>query len=160
MFCAEHELQRLKWSDSSGIRKLTSITFWKSKARKKKGRACKSQPLKSKSRNLPVLTFVHSDLNILSYQSPFDANSIFWIPDSKTYQHSKFHPKKNSYEGDMIFLRWQINSASKQVLWRNKFKLHLEASKPTSKFLFQQFSSSKSKIEDLMQVHFSFFLGK
>ena len=32
---------------------------------------------KVKSRNLPVLTFVHSNLNIWSYRSPIDANSIF-----------------------------------------------------------------------------------
>jgi hypothetical protein len=32
---------------------------------------------KVKSRNLLVLTFDHSDLNILSYRSPLDANSIF-----------------------------------------------------------------------------------
>ena len=31
---------------------------------------------KVKSRNLPVLTFSHSDLNIWSYISPIDANSI------------------------------------------------------------------------------------
>jgi len=31
MFCAERELWRLKWSDSSGIKKLTSIPFWTSK---------------------------------------------------------------------------------------------------------------------------------
>jgi hypothetical protein len=28
-----------------------------------------------------------------------------WIPDLKTYQRSKLHPKKISYEGDMIFQR-------------------------------------------------------
>ena len=39
---------------------------------------------KFKSRILPVLTFNHSDLNILSYKSPFDANSFFfWILDSE-----------------------------------------------------------------------------
>jgi hypothetical protein len=38
-------------------------------------------------------------------------------------------------------------------------KLRFEASKQASKFLFQQFSSSKSKLEDLMQGYFS-FLGK
>ena len=32
---------------------------------------------KVKSRNLPVLTFSHSNLNILSYRSQIDANSIF-----------------------------------------------------------------------------------
>jgi hypothetical protein len=31
---------------------------------------------KVKTRNLPVVTFYHSDLNILSYRSPLDANSI------------------------------------------------------------------------------------
>jgi len=64
-----------------------------------------------------------------------------------------------SYESDMIFQRWQLNSASKQVSWRKESKLHSEASKPTSKFLYQQFSSSKSDLEDFMQGYFS-FLGK
>jgi hypothetical protein len=31
---------------------------------------------KVKSRNLPILTFDHSNLNILSYGSPIDANLI------------------------------------------------------------------------------------
>jgi len=64
-----------------------------------------------------------------------------------------------SYKGDMIFQRWQLNYASKQVSWRNESKLRSEASKPTSKFLFQQFSSFKSKLEDFMQAYF-LFLGK
>jgi hypothetical protein len=76
---------------------------------------------------------------------------LFFIPDSKAYQRSKFQPNTMSYEGDMIFQRWQCNSASKQVSWRNESKLRSEASKPISKFLFQQFSSSKSKLEDFMQ---------
>jgi hypothetical protein len=76
-----------------------------------------------------------------------------------TYQRSNFQPKNMSYEGDIIFQRGQLNSASKQVSWRNESKLHSEASKPTSKFLYQQFSSSKSELEDFMQGYFS-FLGK
>jgi len=84
---------------------------------------------KVKSRNLPVLTFVHSNLNIWSYRSPIDANSIVWIHDSKVYKRSKFQPKTMSYEGDMIFQRWHLSSASKQVLWRNESKLRSEASK-------------------------------
>jgi hypothetical protein len=32
---------------------------------------------KVKSRNLPILTFGHSNLNILSYRNPIDANSMF-----------------------------------------------------------------------------------
>jgi hypothetical protein len=104
-----------------------------------------------------VLTFGHSNLNIWSSRSPIHANSIFWIHDSKVYKRSKCQPKKMSYEGDMIFQRWHLNSASKQVSWRNKSKLRSEAYKPISKFLFQKFSSSKSNLEDFMQGYFSFF---
>jgi hypothetical protein len=35
-------------------------------------------------------------------------------------------------------------------------KLCFESSKPASKFLFQQFSSTKSKLKDLMQGYFFF----
>jgi len=82
---------------------------------------------------------------------------LFWIHDSNFYKCSKFQPKLMSYEGDIIFQRWHLNSAGKQVSWRNESKLRFEASKPISKFLFQQFSSSKSKLEDFMQGNFSFF---
>jgi len=68
--------------------------------------------------------------------------------------------KTMSYEGDMSFQIWQLNSASKQVSWKNESKLRSEASKPTSKFLFQQFSSSKSKFEDFMQGYFFLFFEK
>jgi len=34
------------------------------------------EAFKVKYHNLPMLTFVHSDLNIWSYKSPIDANSI------------------------------------------------------------------------------------
>jgi hypothetical protein len=81
---------------------------------------------------------------------------FFWILDSETYQISKVQKTKISYKGDMIFQRWQLNSTNKQVLWRNESKLHSEASKTSSKFLFQQFSSSKSKLEDFMQGYFLF----
>jgi hypothetical protein len=93
---------------------------------------------KVKSRNLPVLTFIHSDLNIWSYRSPIDANSIlldFWLKGLST---SKLYPNTMSYEGDMIFQRWQLNSASKQVSWKNESKLRSEASKPISKFLLNR----------------------
>jgi hypothetical protein len=43
----------------------------------KKGKSMEIAAFKVKSRILPVLTFDHSDLNILSYRSPFDSNSIF-----------------------------------------------------------------------------------
>jgi hypothetical protein len=44
---------------------------------------------KVKSCILPMLTSDHSDLNILSYISPFDANLIFldsWLEDLSAYQ--------------------------------------------------------------------------
>jgi len=66
-------------------------------------------------------------------------NQLFWIPDSKVYKRSKFTQKTMSYKGYMIFQRWQLNSVSKQVSWRNEIKLRSEASKQISKFLFQQF---------------------
>jgi len=71
---------------------------------------------KVKSRNLLVLTFGHSDLNILSYKSPFDANSMFldfWLKALSTLKISAI--KDVIWEGDMILQRWQLNSASKHV---------------------------------------------
>jgi len=50
---------------------------------------------KVKSRNLPVLTFDHSDLNIWRNRSPIDVNSML----------QKVHPKTISYDGDMSFQR-------------------------------------------------------
>jgi len=46
---------------------------------------------KVKSCNLPMLTYGHSNLNILSYRNPFDANLIdldSWLKDLLTYQIS------------------------------------------------------------------------
>jgi len=74
---------------------------------------------KVKSCNLLVLTFGHSDLNIWSYRSPIDESSIIldsWLKDLSTLQSLE---KKMLYEGDMICQRWQLNSATKQVSWRN-----------------------------------------
>jgi len=66
IFCVELEFERLKRSDSSGIRKLTSISF-SIYMGKKKRESMEIAAFKDKSRILPMLTFVHSDLNILSY---------------------------------------------------------------------------------------------
>ena len=46
-----------------------------------------------------------------------------WILDSNIYQPIKFQLKRSSYEINMSFLRQYINSASRQVLWRNKSNL-------------------------------------
>jgi len=46
---------------------------------------------KVKSRILPVLTFSYSNLNNLSYRSPFDAQSIVldaWLKNLSAYQIS------------------------------------------------------------------------
>jgi hypothetical protein len=114
---------------------------------------------KVKSLNLPVLTVDHSNLNILSYRSPIDANSIFCIPDSNTYQHSKFQPKNDVIWGRYDFSKMTTEFCQQTSFVRNESKWRSEASKPTSKFLFQQFISSKSKLEDFMQGYFS-FLGE
>jgi hypothetical protein len=77
MFCAKLELYKLKQSDSSGIRKLTSIPFYKYMARKiQKRKSTEIAAFKVKYHILSMLTFGHSDLNILIYISPFDAKSI------------------------------------------------------------------------------------
>ena len=112
---------------------------------------------KVKSRNLPVLTFTIPTWISGATEVQLMQTQFAWIPDLKTYQLSKFQPKMMWYERDMIFQIWQLNSANKKISWRNESKLRFEASKPISKFLFQQFSSSKSKLEDFMQGYFSFF---
>ena len=133
IFCAEREFQRSKWSDSNGIKKITSIPFWKCNARKiKRERSWKSHPSKS---NLAVCQCWPLPIqNSISGASEvqFMQTQLFWIPYSKIYKRSKFQPKTMSYEGDMIFQRWQLNSTTKQVAWRNESKFHPEASKPTS----------------------------
>ena len=146
MFCAELELKKLKWSDCSGIRKLTSIPFYTYMARKKK-RTWKSQPSNSNHAFCQcwlsaIRTWISRAIEVHLIQTQF-----CWIPNSKTYQPTKVQYKMSSYKRDMIFLRWHMNSANKQVLWRNKSKLHLKASKPTSKSLFWQLGSSKSKVK-------------
>ena len=54
---------------------------------------------KFKSRNLPVLTFGHSNLNILSYKSPIDVKSIFLDSCLK----GAFSPS-SYFSKDMIFM--------------------------------------------------------
>jgi hypothetical protein len=50
---------------------------------------------KVKSRNLLVLTFDHSDLNILSYKVHLMQTQLCWIPESMTYQCTIFQQKNN-----------------------------------------------------------------
>ena len=60
---------------------------------------------KVKSRNLPVLTFGHSNLNIGAPEVQLMQTQFSWIHDLKVYKLSKFQTKPMSYEGDMIFQR-------------------------------------------------------
>jgi len=50
-----------------------------------------------------------------------------------------------------------MNYANKQVLWRNKSKLHPKAFNPSLYFDNLAPLSQKSKLEDFMQDYFSFF---
>ena len=107
----------------------------------KRERSWKSHPSKSNLAvchcwPLPIQNSISGASEVQLMQT-----QLFWIPYSKIYKRSKFQPKTISYEGDMIFQRWQLNSASKQIAWRNESKFHLEASKLTYK-CFQHFSSS------------------
>jgi hypothetical protein len=139
---------------------LTSIPFWKCNARKiKRERSWKSHPAKSNLAFCQCWPLAIQNLIYGAKKVQLMQTQLSWIPNSNTYPHSKFLPKKMSYEGYKSFQRWQLNSASKQVSWRNESKLHSKAFKPTSKFLYQKFSSSKSELEDFMQGYFS-FLGK
>jgi hypothetical protein len=113
----------------------------------KRERALKSQPLKTNlaffqywSSTFPTWISWAREVHLMQTQ-------FCWIPESKTYQHTQFQQKKSSYERDMRFLRWQMKPASRQVLWRNMSILLPKVSKPTSKSLFRQFSSSKSKVK-------------
>jgi len=102
---------------------------------------------KVKSCILPVLTFGHSDLNILSYGCSFDANSIVldsWLEDLSVYQ---ILVENELLQERYDFSKMTYEFCGRQVLWRNKSKLHPKASKPTSKSLFKQFRSSKSKFK-------------
>jgi len=71
---------------------------------------------KFKSRNMLVLTFSNSDLNILSSKSPFDANSIVldsWLKDLSMYQISA---KK-----DLIWGRYDFSKMTNEFFQQTGF---------------------------------------
>jgi len=83
---------------------------------------------KDKSRILPMFTFDHSDLNILSYKIPFDANSIFldsWLEDLPGYQISEekdliweryeFYKMKYEFSQQTGFVKKQVHSISQSI---------------------------------------------
>ena len=58
---------------------------------------------KDKFHILPILTFIYSNLNILSWRSPFDANKLlldFWRKDLSSY--------KISAKNDLIWERYNF----------------------------------------------------
>jgi hypothetical protein len=86
---------------------------------------------------------------------------FFWIPDSKTYQSTKFQQTKSSYKRDKIFLRWHMNSTSNRFCEEtspNYVPKHLNRH-PSFYFANLAPLSQKSKFEDFMQDYF-FFLRK
>jgi len=77
---------------------------------------------------LPMLTFDHFDLNILSYRSPFDANSILldsWLNDLSAYQISEekyliwerydFSKKTHEFCHQTGFVKKQVQSTSQSI---------------------------------------------
>jgi hypothetical protein len=92
MFCGEHEHLRFKWSDSCGIRNLTSIHFCKSKARKiKKKEEHGNHNLQSQISQSASVDLWPFRLEYPELQSSFDANSIVldsWINDLSMYHIS------------------------------------------------------------------------
>ena len=61
------------------------------------------EAFKVKYRNLPLLMFDHFNLNILSYRSPFDANSILFDPWLKYLSTYELSAKK-----DLIWGRYEF----------------------------------------------------
>jgi hypothetical protein len=75
-----------------------------------------------------VLTFDHSNLNILSYRSSFDANSILldsWLNDLSAYQMSEekyliwerynFSKKTHEFCHQTGFVKKQVQSTSQSI---------------------------------------------
>jgi aminopeptidase-like protein len=91
---------------------------------------------KVKSRNLLVLTFGHSNLNILNYRSPIDAKLM--VLDSKLKEIStlQISSKKNVIWGRYEFLKMTTKFCLQTGFVNKRVQLRSEASKPTSKFLF------------------------
>ena len=116
----------------------------------KKNRKRKSMEIatfKEKSCNLPVLPFGHSNLNILSYKSPIDANSILldsWLEDLLAYQMLA--------EKKLIWERYEFSKMPyefcKQIGFVKK-QVHItsQSIQTGTKFLFQQFNFYKSKVK-------------
>jgi hypothetical protein len=59
--------------------------------------------------NLQVLTFDHSDFNILSYRSPIDANSILFDPWLKYLSTYEISAKK-----DLIWGRYEFSKMTNE----------------------------------------------
>jgi hypothetical protein len=83
---------------------------------------------KVKSCNLIVLTFSHSNLNILSYRSPFYSNSMFLdsrLKDLSTYQISakkdliceryEFSKMKNEFCQQIGFVKKQVQIMCRSI---------------------------------------------
>jgi hypothetical protein len=129
MFCAEHELQRSKWSDSSGIRKLTSITFWKSKARKiKKRKSMEIIAFKVKISQSASVDLCPFRLEYLELPKSIWCKLNFldsWLKDLSTFQISSknkliwgrydFSKMTNKFCQQTSFVKKQVQITSRSI---------------------------------------------
>jgi hypothetical protein len=112
---------------------------------------------KVKSCNLPMLTFGHSDLNIWSYKSPIDTDLIVldsWLKELSTLQISA---KKFIIWGRYDFSKMTNEFCQQTGFVKKGLQITFRRILTDIQVLFQQFSSSKSNLEDFMQGYFSFF---
>jgi len=114
---------------------------------------------KVKSRNLPVLIFGHSNLNIWSYRSPIDANSIvldFRLKDLSTLQVSS---KKDVILGRYDFSKITTKFCQQTGLVKKRVQITFRSIKPTSKFYFSNLAPLSQSLNISCKV-VSPFLGK
>jgi hypothetical protein len=112
---------------------------------------------KVKSCNLLMLTFGHSDLNIWSYKSPIDTDLIVldsWLKELSTLQISA---KKFIIWGRYDFSKMTNEFCQQTGFVKKGLQITFRRILTDIQVLFQQFSSSKSNLEDFMQGYFSFF---
>jgi hypothetical protein len=148
MFCTEHEIYRLKWSDSSGIRNLTSIPFWTSKARKiKKKEYHANLSFESQISQSATVDLSSFRLEYLELQKSiwYKLNFVGFLTQ-RSINVPNFSLKWCLMR-EMIFVKMTHEFCHQTGFVKNKSKVLLKASKPSSKSLFQQFSSSKSKVK-------------
>jgi hypothetical protein len=85
---------------------------------------------KVKSRNLLVLTFGHSDLNILSYRSPLDANSIFLDSQLKYISTLQISSKNNVKWGRYEFSKMRTKFCQQTGFVKERVQIMFRSIEP------------------------------